>query len=195
MNRKDLVVCGEKAFRELEMSAVTHVDKLRADRVWTAFRALDDEHAALREKLDTLLANHRRRLEEIPKEHPSAHAPGRRLLELQSHVSFHNAVQALVDDSNTGVLGGMGLAHVRRALELCAPHLREFEPARFDAEGTKPSTSSLLKHASWMLPEAIKLVEERRLGKAMRWLGFVQGVLWSTWRCTIDELKNMNKPQ
>jgi hypothetical protein len=30
--------------------------------------------------------------------------------------------------------------------------------------------------------------------KAMRWLGFVQGVMWATGLADIETLKNMNKP-
>lgn len=33
---------------------------------------------------------------------------------------------------------------------------------------------------------------QSKLEKSMRWLGFVQGVLWRSGACSIDELKTMN---
>jgi hypothetical protein len=45
-----------------------------------------------------------------------------------------------------------------------------------------------------MLPKAIRFVEEGRRDKAMRWLGFIQGVLWVQRIYTIDELKLHNAP-
>jgi hypothetical protein len=33
-----------------------------------------------------------------------------------------------------------------------------------------------------------------RREKAMRWLGFVQGYLWTATYCTIEDLKKVNRP-
>jgi len=33
-----------------------------------------------------------------------------------------------------------------------------------------------------------------RREKAMRWLGFVQGYLWTATYCTIEDLKKANRP-
>ena len=49
-------------------------------------------------------------------------------------------------------------------------------------------------HALYMVREGRKLVDQDRAEKAMRCLGFVQGVLWAIGLVTIEELKNMNKP-
>jgi hypothetical protein len=56
-----------------------------------------------------------------------------------------------------------------------------------------------LSHAAWMLGAMRTLlctesdggvyVEDAALEKANRWLGFVQGVLWTTFMYTIDEMR------
>jgi hypothetical protein len=45
-----------------------------------------------------------------------------------------------------------------------------------------------------MCLEGIKLVNENRIEKAMRWLGFVQGTLWAMGVRTIEEMKVENMP-
>jgi hypothetical protein len=50
-----------------------------------------------------------------------------------------------------------------------------------------------LRHAHWMCLEALTFPEEK-LEKKMRWLGFVQGVLWSFGIAAIEELKRQNMP-
>jgi len=40
----------------------------------------------------------------------------------------------------------------------------------------------------------VERIEKSRLGKAKRWLGFMQGCLWSVRWYTIDELRDQNKP-
>ncbi len=49
------------------------------------------------------------------------------------------------------------------------------------------------EHLAFMCEEGATYAAERR-EKAMRWLGFVQGALWASGRATIEELKNMNRP-
>lgn len=50
------------------------------------------------------------------------------------------------------------------------------------------------QHALYMLAILPQLVLEGRREKAMRWLGFVQGVLWAHGCASIDELKRINMP-
>lgn len=54
--------------------------------------------------------------------------------------------------------------------------------------------SANLDHVATMLPKMRTLVEEGRREKVMRWLGFVQGVLWCFNIYTIEEMKAHNKP-
>jgi hypothetical protein len=51
-----------------------------------------------------------------------------------------------------------------------------------------------LNHVLWMCIEAQKFVEEGRMEKAMRWLGFIQGVLWATSFFSINDMKIDNMP-
>jgi len=50
-----------------------------------------------------------------------------------------------------------------------------------------------LAHLHTMFPEVLEFVAKGRREKAMRWLGFIQGVLWVCGLATIDELKNDNR--
>lgn len=51
-----------------------------------------------------------------------------------------------------------------------------------------------LNHVLWMCGETRKLAEEDRIEKAMRWLGFIQGVLWAMNYSSINSLKVDNMP-
>jgi len=50
------------------------------------------------------------------------------------------------------------------------------------------------EHCAWMLCRVTEFMDAGRREKAMRWLGFAQGHLWSTGRATIDEMKEWNRP-
>jgi len=60
----------------------------------------------------------------------------------------------------------------------------------------KPGSSkeAALAHCYYMINQMENFVEEKRIEKVFRWLGFVQGILWMTEQYTIDELKNHNRP-
>lgn len=60
--------------------------------------------------------------------------------------------------------------------------------------GGTPQSLGQLAHARWMCVEAATNPEFTE-GKAKRWLGFVQGVLWSTGVRTIEQMKDDNRPQ
>lgn len=51
-----------------------------------------------------------------------------------------------------------------------------------------------LGHIATMPPKIIQFVDEGRLDKAFRWLGFMQGVLWMMGDYSIDDLANHNRP-
>ncbi len=51
-----------------------------------------------------------------------------------------------------------------------------------------------LGHVLWMCVEAQKFVNEGRMEKAMRWLGFIQGALWARSYSSIEDLKVDNMP-
>jgi hypothetical protein len=51
-----------------------------------------------------------------------------------------------------------------------------------------------MSHTMWMCVEAQKFVDEGRVEKAMRWLGFIQGVLWMSQARTLAQLKDDSRP-
>ncbi len=51
-----------------------------------------------------------------------------------------------------------------------------------------------LAHLRFMCIEAQKFVDEDRIEKAMRWLGFLQGVLWARGFYSLDDIKNHSRP-
>ena len=48
-------------------------------------------------------------------------------------------------------------------------------------------------HIRWMLSQIPTFVNEGKLEKSFRWLGFVQGFLWTNGDFTISEMKNHNR--
>lgn len=54
--KRHTVKLAEIAFRELGLSSMTRADTERLWRVWRGLQWLDDDQAALRRNLDTLLA-------------------------------------------------------------------------------------------------------------------------------------------
>lgn len=50
------------------------------------------------------------------------------------------------------------------------------------------------KHLMYCCGQIVLFIQEGRREKAMRWLGFVQGALWTLSVATIDELGKMNMP-
>lgn len=51
-----------------------------------------------------------------------------------------------------------------------------------------------MSHVMWMCVEAQQFVDEGRVEKAMRWLGFIQGVLWMSNTRTLEQLKADSAP-
>ncbi|MDP3785070.1 MAG: hypothetical protein Q8R12_03275 [bacterium] len=51
-----------------------------------------------------------------------------------------------------------------------------------------------LSHLCWMLDEIESFLKDGRRDKAFRWLGFIQGVLWNLEFCSLEDLKNHNRP-
>ena len=51
-----------------------------------------------------------------------------------------------------------------------------------------------LNHALSMLPKMESFLKEGRREKFFRWLGFLQGVLWSFGEFSLNELRDHNRP-
>lgn len=48
-------------------------------------------------------------------------------------------------------------------------------------------------HIRWMLSEIPFLLEDGKIEKVNRWVGFIQGVLWSNGQFSIDEMREHNR--
>lgn len=71
---------------------------------------------------------------------------------------------------------------------------RGFESARFILNGQLPTPEQARAHVWWMCKEIVKFCQPPfNLGKAHRWLGFVQGVLWLLGDKTIDQMRDDNR--
>jgi hypothetical protein len=94
---------------------------------------------------------------------------------------------------------------LKSVFEYYFKHIEE----RWAASGVKPkqmnlgesssfvafiNTDAQVSHFLFMCQEAQKFVDEGRIEKAMRWLGFIQGVLWADNEFTLDDLKNHSRP-
>jgi len=54
-------------------------------------------------------------------------------------------------------------------------------------------TSYGLRHCHGMLDKMDVFITENRMDKVYRWLGFIQGVLWSQGFYTLEDLMNHNR--
>jgi hypothetical protein len=63
---------------------------------------------------------------------------------------------------------------------------------KFAGGKTSPDPLAALSHCHWMLDEIVVFLAEDRREKAMRWLGFLQGVLWEEGEYSIDDLMKHN---
>lgn len=66
-------------------------------------------------------------------------------------------------------------------------------PMRFTVRGVIPSGEQAARHVLWMCAEVRTFLKEGRREKADRWLGFVQGVLWSLGHYTIDDMRSQSR--
>ena len=57
------------------------------------------------------------------------------------------------------------------------------------------SDEEKLAHCHGMLDKMESFVKEGRIEKAFRWLGFVQGCLWSASHYSLEELMNHSRPR
>lgn len=56
-----------------------------------------------------------------------------------------------------------------------------------------PSHAQALGHAVHMCSQIKGLVAEKKIDKAHRWLGFLQGILWTQGIFSIDEMRAHNR--
>lgn len=68
------------------------------------------------------------------------------------------------------------------------------EPHDSPHDSKPASCDEILSHCCGMVDKMEEFVLEGRLEKTFRWLGFIQGCLWSMDQYTLDDLKNHNRP-
>jgi hypothetical protein len=74
--------------------------------------------------------------------------------------------------------------------------LERWTPERCPASfGGTPGMGRQVKHARWMIDTMITGMEAGDVSddNASRWLGFVQGLLWASGLCTIEEMRGHNR--
>jgi len=69
---------------------------------------------------------------------------------------------------------------------------------RYEKHGTPPHPYDNIRgpqhhHVATMFPRMRELIEENRIEKCMRWIGFIQGWLWTIGAYSLDELKNHSR--
>lgn len=84
--------------------------------------------------------------------------------------------------------------------EVLAIYKKKFEelniPRKKSADNCHvASNSQCLAHCHEMLDEMEIFIQEKRMDKVFRWLGFIQGCLWKTSIYTLEELQNHNRPK
>jgi len=58
----------------------------------------------------------------------------------------------------------------------------------------RPDRHKDLQHLRMMIPQIRKFLENRRMEKSCRWLGFMQGAFWILGIYSIHEMRDHNKP-
>ena len=83
--------------------------------------------------------------------------------------------------------------------EVLAIYRKKFEelnvPKRqFPHNELPKSDNGFLAHCHGMLDDMEVFIQEGRMEKVFRWLGFIQGCLWRIGVYTVEEMKNHNRP-
>ncbi len=73
-----------------------------------------------------------------------------------------------------------------------APEVREAK--RIDPAIARANGLERCAHLLFMCEEGKRLVDAGRIEKAMRWLGFDQGVVWCESMASIAQMKDLNRP-
>ncbi|MFA7194059.1 MAG: hypothetical protein WC087_04045 [Candidatus Paceibacterota bacterium] len=83
---------------------------------------------------------------------------------------------------------------IQEAIEIYRAKFKELGVGKADYPHEDPLDCSEhgLEHCHAMLDKMEKFLTEDRIEKVFRWLGFLQGVLWSHKIYTLDDLKGHN---
>lgn len=72
--------------------------------------------------------------------------------------------------------------------------LEKMPDSRYDRPCVEVDHSWMMKHAAWMCRQARCHADNGKIEKAMRWLGFIQAVMWFDNLRTLDDLKHDSMP-
>lgn len=91
---------------------------------------------------------------------------------------------------------GMSSEKIREALVFYRKELQNLNVPlkQHPAESLARSNDEVLAHCHWMAVEAEDFLVQGRREKAMRWLCFIQGCIFTLRRYSIDKMKNDNRP-
>ncbi len=68
------------------------------------------------------------------------------------------------------------------------------EAVAADYDACEPSRETALNHLLSMLPKMEAFIREGQREKFFRWLGFMQGVLWTLGEFSLNDLRDHNRP-
>jgi hypothetical protein len=92
---------------------------------------------------------------------------------------------------------------LRSVFKFYEEHIREYHPelspTQMDDDCTRIKSPHISDDMYWghmlfMTVQGQKFVDLGKIEKAMRWLGFLQGILWEDDHFTLDDLKNHSRP-
>ncbi len=91
----------------------------------------------------------------------------------------------------------MDKTKVKEVINLYRKKLKELkiQNVEFPDNILSPNIDCALAHCNHMLDKMEIFIQQDRLEKVFRWLGFIQGCLWSFGIYTLDDLKNDNRPK
>ena len=85
-------------------------------------------------------------------------------------------------------------AQVREAVKKYREKLSHiYQAKRFNPDSKPIYSWEQLDHVLWMLDLTEHFLDNMKTEKVFRWLGFIQGVLWSEGMYTINEIKEHNQ--
>ena len=85
---------------------------------------------------------------------------------------------------------------ILEVLRLYEKHVAKMGAKKIKADfNARPIADDDINHLATMIPQMREFIKANGREKVMRWLGFVQGVLWNKGEFTLNELRNHNKPR
>lgn len=82
----------------------------------------------------------------------------------------------------------------KQIIEACKLYLTKLpSPKQTVYDGVKEEFDTPLSHIAWMCEKLLSDEFSEKIEKSMRWIGFIQGVLWSHKIFSIEEMKNHNR--